>query len=192
MPKRGIQLRQMADLKVLALDSTNFGLTSTVFYPGSIWATTGTWFTTQTAFRGWVAHRTFVADSLTVEVTTAGAGGALGRVGLYGPDINGEPGNLLEDLGTFAGDSTGVKTMSFAANRMFQMGEVYWFALQVDDATIAFRRSDKGNLVGRPSGGASGQYMYRDSGAAFSGGLPTAPSTGILNQAEFVILVGPV
>lgn len=45
-------------------------------------------------------------------VGTAGAAGAVVRVGIYSLDTNGDTVSLLSDVGSFAADSTGVKTIT--------------------------------------------------------------------------------
>lgn len=51
-------------------------------------------------------------DQVLLEVTTAGSAGATCRVGLYTADASWQPVALVEDFGTAAIDSTGVKTLT--------------------------------------------------------------------------------
>ncbi len=51
-------------------------------------------------------------DQLTCEVTSAGAGSTLGRMGIYNADFDWQPTSLIVDSGTFAVDSTGFKDVA--------------------------------------------------------------------------------
>jgi hypothetical protein len=59
-----------------------------------------------------VLQHSLTIDLLSVEVTTAGAAGALIRLGLYQADIDNQPTDLVLDAGEVDGASVGVKTIS--------------------------------------------------------------------------------
>lgn len=81
-------------------------------------------------------------DQVAVEVSTAsGSAGSVGRVGLYAATSSWQPtGTLIEEFGTIATDSTGVKTLTVngATTRTLPGGR-YVLALNVNGATVTLR-----------------------------------------------------
>ncbi len=51
-------------------------------------------------------------DQLTCEISSAGTGGTLGRMGIYHADFDWQPTSLIVDSGTFAVDTTGFKSVA--------------------------------------------------------------------------------
>jgi len=104
--------------------------------------------------------RTFQA--IGIQVTGAGQGGSICRLGVYASDPNGGVGNLLHDLGTVATSSTGVKTITGLS--VLLQGRV-WLCLNVQASgttqpTLVSQASQPGNvgsLIGtdftQPGGG---------------------------------------
>lgn len=80
-------------------------------------------------------------DRVLVEVSTAsGSAGSVGRVGLYAAGADWQPtGTLIEDFGTFATDSTGVKTLTPSGGSRTLPGGRYLFAINVNAANTNFR-----------------------------------------------------
>jgi hypothetical protein len=92
-----------------------------------------------TYFPIWCAsYLTF--DRLILEVTTANATvGAIGRVGLYAADSSWQPGALIEDFGSVAIDSIGVKTLTPASGSRTLPGGRYVLALNNNGGATTFR-----------------------------------------------------
>lgn len=80
-------------------------------------------------------------DQVICEVTTdSGSGGSTGRIALTAADATWQPsGSLIEDFGTFATDSTGVKTVApSAGSRTLPPGR-YLLVLNVSGGGTTFR-----------------------------------------------------
>lgn len=81
----------------------------------------------------------FTADQIGMEVSTAGAGGALIRMGLYASNAAGDrPGSLITDYGTIASDTTGYKMITI--NQAFEAGNTYWLAWAAEVAASTVRQ----------------------------------------------------
>lgn len=94
-------------------------------------------------------------DRVYAEVSTAAAAGKVARAAIYGADASWQPtGTLIEDFGTFATDSTGVKTMTPAGGSRTLPGGRYLLALAQDGAA-GFRFS-RGSFQGHPLSAALG------------------------------------
>lgn len=109
-------------------------------------------------------------DRLGVEVTTADAGSQI-RLGLYRESLTtrGEPGTLLEDLGTISSATTGMKLLAVSPTRRLQPGR-YFCALIASSAVVAFRAHAAGAAeLGWPGGtsdlqAASLEAVWRGTG----------------------------
>lgn len=84
-------------------------------------------------------HEDTPIDRIAVEVTTAD-GGATIRLGLYAESltVRGEPGVLLEDLGTISAATTGMKTLTVSPTRRLPPGRCF-VALISSSVVVEFR-----------------------------------------------------
>lgn len=116
---------------------------------------------------------TAAMDQLAVNVTIAGAGGGLLRIGLYGATAAGLPGDLLDASGALAADAPGAKTFTIA--RTLVAGQLYYVAIVSDVAPSV----SGAFLAGRPFGmGDSGTGAISALSRAFAyGALPAAWGT---------------
>lgn len=91
-------------------------------------------------------------DRISFEVTTADAGSAI-RLGLYAEStsVPGEPGALLEDLGTISSATTGMKTLTISPTRRLGPGR-YFVALIASSGIVAFRAHAASAELGWPGG----------------------------------------
>jgi len=98
-------------------------------------------------------------DRIAVEVTTLDAGSQI-RIGLYAESTSqrGEPGELLEDLGTIASTATGIKAIAVSPTRRLGPGR-YFVALIASSVVIAFRAYPAADCAnnGWPGGAADFQ-----------------------------------
>jgi len=81
-------------------------------------------------------------DRIAVEVATLDAGSAI-RLGLYAESltVRGEPGVLLEDLGTVSGATTGMKELAVSPTRNLAPG-LYFIGVIASSVVIALRAYD--------------------------------------------------
>ena len=191
-PKRGIPVQQSADRSlVVNSEATSYGIISARFYPMD--NVTGT--TTvidETWFRPFVVHADMVVEGISIQVTTAQASGLL-RIGLYTPnEADGNyPGNLIEDMGTVDASTTGGKLASFSANRDWLAGQLWWFAMQTNDATIGIRGTNEARNGDADTSGAA-NFAVRTT-TAFASGLPDpAASVGFSNSKTPYLMVKAV
>lgn len=77
--------------------------------------------------------RPITVDRIAIEVSTAGAGGAAIRLGIYNNGTNLTPGTLLLDAGTVDATSTGLKAITIS--QALTKG-IYWLVLLTNDGTI--------------------------------------------------------
>jgi hypothetical protein len=86
-----------------------------------VWSTVGGAATTVAASNGWAYHLPVFCppcaiDGIGCEVTTAGAAGSVTRIGIYANHpTRVEPYSVFKDAGTVVSDSTGWKSITFAA-----------------------------------------------------------------------------
>jgi hypothetical protein len=90
-----------------------------------------------------VYHAFPVGEALTIDriscgIATAGSAGSVVRLGIYG-DTDGEPGTLLLDAGTVAGDSTGYKDITIS--QALSAGTLYWIAVVWQVAAVGTVRA---------------------------------------------------
>ncbi len=172
-PQRGIPIRDGADRTNLVWGApASYGAFSGEYYPYNVAATAITEYAPpdRTAYRPFVVHVDMEVSGLGIEVMTAQASGLL-RLGLYASNLNGlYPNTLVEDLGTVDASTTGGKDAAFSANRLWTAGEVWWFTIQTNDATIGIRGINE-KLLGAPLTAATGNYVVDDNDT-YSGGLP--------------------
>lgn len=135
-------------------------------------------------------------DRIAVEVTTL-SGGSSVRLGLYAEHATtrGLPGDLLEDLGTISGATTGIKALTISGGRRLPPG-LYFVAVIASDGTVAFRQHTQaaiGGQFGWDSGAASdfaagsANTMWRGTNGAnaAASALPTPfPSATGVNAAQ--------
>ncbi len=187
-PKRGIPIRDGADRsKIIWAAPASYGIESGRYYSYPSTFTTYTPADT-TSFLPFVVHTDMEVSGLAIFVEIPQASGLL-RLGLYASDdtIGLYPGILVEDLGTIDASTGGGKDIAFSANRVWIAGEVWWFALQTSDVTIAIRGT-KETLTGLPLMTIAGNYMPRDS-TNYASGLPDPASATTQNAVSPGILV---
>lgn len=130
-------------------------------------------------------------DQLSLEVTSAGAGGTTARMGIYHADINWVPGALIADSGTVAVDSTGVKSAAVAVT--LAPGR-YLLCFNSDGApTLRCARGNLGNTVLLPTLGAN-PALFSMRGTQTYGAFPatgTAIDTVAGNTVGFDYVVFP-
>jgi len=125
-------------------------------------------------------------DRIGINVTTAGAAGALARLGIYKVDQSTYyPSSLVLDAGAVDCTGTGVKFITI--NQILEIG---WslLALVVNDATIAMSYNDRGLT---PLGGAGPNILvnYGWQVAQAYGALPDPyPAGGTYYNAKQVAL----
>ena len=125
-----------------------------------------------------IVQRAQAVDRIAVEVTTLSAASSV-RLGLYAESasVRGEPGALLEDLGTISGGTTGIKALTISPTRQLAAG-VFFVAVVASDGTVAFRahtQADKGGSFGWP--GAAADFTAGETHAMWrgaNGGNPAA------------------
>ncbi len=173
-PKRGIRIRDGADRSRLVWGSPiSYGAFSGEYYPYNVAASTTAEYAPpdRTAYRPFVVHVDMEVSGLGIDVMTAQASGLL-RLGLYAPNSPDlYPDILVEDLGTVDASTTGGKDIAFSANRIWTAGEVWWFAIQTNDATIGIRGINE-KLLGTTSQTTLLSGNVVDDNDTFSGGLP--------------------
>ncbi len=194
-PKRGGQVGQVADRSSTPWGRGEFGRLAGRYYPHQRFengAGGGNAVSPDdTFFRPWVVHIDMECSGLGIEVTTAQASGLI-RLGLYAAsDDTGYPTTLVEDLSTVDASTTGAKDNAFASNRFFKAGEIWWFALQTNDTTIAVNGVAEAYL-GSASLTNDFAQMYRDTVSNFAGGLPTTVSPSFISAATFKIMAKAV
>lgn len=109
---------------------------------------------------------------LACQVTTAGAAGAVARLGIYDDDGSGRPGTLIADVGTVDTTTTGLK---LATGAFQTSGGLVWVVLVAQGATATYQG------IGDPLDGSSwyGALHIRHNAyraAAVAGALPTTLS----------------
>lgn len=77
-------------------------------------------------------------DRIGLEVTTLGAGGAVGRLGIWNDDGNGYPSTVLLDAGTIDATGTGVKEITLSPAQALTPG-IYWIGAACQGATFSWR-----------------------------------------------------
>jgi len=144
-------------------------------------------------------------DRIAVEVTTADGGSAI-RLGLYAESltVRGEPGVLLEDLGTVSSATTGIKTLTVSPTRTLAPG-LYFVGLIAGSAVVAFRAFDVGAEqsadLGYPGGAtdflaASANTMWRgsaagnDEAAALPDPFPASPTATLTKTPAAALRAG--
>lgn len=103
-----------------------------------------------------VPPETTTYTAIGLQVTTAGGGGTVARLGLYEADQTAtgyRPGALIVDAGTVSIASTGTK--SIAISETLQRGQVYFTAIVHDAAAVSFRMCDTSAIVNGPVTGRS-------------------------------------
>lgn len=130
-------------------------------------------------FLPFVVPRDTKVRDITVNVTTAGAAGALLRVGLYASDgfPTYRPGSLLVDDGTVVSTATGVKTWNISPNQAVTEGTVYYVAVVAQTVTCTCRTRQSSNPlvptgIGANDPGAAIVSAYYISGV--TGALPAS------------------
>ena len=123
-----------------------------------------------------------LVDRFLFSIPTAGPAGSLVRAGIYLPDADMRPRDLLIDLGTVAADTTGAK--QFVIDPLLELrasdGLVYAVLVPqgVAPDTLRFEVADgPRNFVPGPFGstGLGSQYLSRNTGFSSSGTSHTGP-----------------
>jgi hypothetical protein len=154
---------------------------------GTITLTADTLYGIPFAVHSWAA-----IDRIAVEVTTLDGGSAI-RLGLYAESltVRGEPGVLLEDLGTVSSGTTGIKSLTISPTRNLAPG-LYFIAVISSSAVTALRAytaADSADL-GWPGGtsdllAGSVDAMWRGAGgandeaASFPDPFPATPTADL-------------
>jgi hypothetical protein len=126
---------------------------------------------------------TVTLNSIAIEVTTAGAAGAVLRLGILSDDGTGYPGALLLDAGTVDATTTGVK--SIAISQALTPG-VYWIGVVPQGAISTVR------AVASPMLGVGAETASLASGNACSGYQQNSVSGALGAFTSTVALVGTV
>lgn len=124
-------------------------------------------------------------DQISLEVTTATAGGNTGRVALYAADASWQPtGTLIEDFGTFATDSLGSKTVTpSGGSRTLPPGR-YLLALNNSISTtyrIISAAPAQGMFLASPLGSAAFRTNLYVTGQTY-GAFPSTPVAWTLSD----------
>lgn len=137
-------------------------------------------------------------DQVIAEVVVAGAGATTAQLMVYDESTStpGEPGALIEDVGTIAIDSTGVKALALAATLARQRGRLF-LAIASGDAAATFRSyvdtAVAAALLGLDAATLNG-FGYWDGGAHTVGtAAPTpfpASPTAVVADVPFIGLRG--
>lgn len=132
----------------------------------------------------WLVERTITIDRIGADVSSAGSGGGVLRLGVYADDGSGYPGALLLDAGTIDGASATVQQATIGSPLVLTPG-LYWIgaALQGSPGTQPTVRTLAGTwtppvpILGTTSApAASDSYAgYRETGV--TGALPSNFST---------------
>lgn len=143
-----------------------------------------------------VVSKVMTVDQMTINVTTAGAGGTgNSRVGIYADNGNNYPGALVVDAGAAVTTTTGVKTFTTGLPVTLDPG-LYWLAYVHDNATTAptvraFAVASLNPVLGYASTlptnaqfGWSAAFTYAALPATFTAG--GAPITAVPIWAVFV------
>jgi hypothetical protein len=96
-------------------------------------------------------------DTIGVEVTTAGAGGSLARLGIYEAQSDGTPGALVLDAGTVLVDATGDREISITQ----ELSAGFYFLTFVSDGTPVIRAA----ILGETGAGWLGSASVSSSSA---------------------------
>jgi hypothetical protein len=98
-----------------------------------------------------VPPETHTFTAIGINVTSAGAGGTVARLGIYDADETADgflPGALIVDAGTVSIDSTGVK--SIAISETLERGKPYFLALVHDAAAVSMTNCNVASLGAIP------------------------------------------
>lgn len=137
-----------------------------------------------------VVARSLSLDRLAIEVTTAGAGSKVARLGLYRDGANLYPSSLLLDAGAVAVDTTGVKAV--AVSQPLSKG-LYWLACISDGTPIVRAVIYSFSPLGHSAASFSDLYCqthYRKDGVG-AGALPDPfPSAAELRIDYSPMLLG--
>lgn len=126
-----------------------------------------------------VVQKQISIQQLAIEVTTAGAAGSVGRLGLYAGDPSTclATGLPLYDSGSIAMNTTGVKTVTPASALVLPAG-LYFFAFSHNSASAFQLRSLSANafpsVIGKTTAGGSLQGSYINGVRGAFGALPDA------------------
>lgn len=131
-------------------------------------------------------------DQVVLEVSSAsGSPGSVGRAALYAATKSMQPsGALIEDFGTFATDSLGVKTIAPAATTRTLPAGRYVLVVNVSAANATFRAAVRSGLTGVRAAltanlFASQLYVAR-AHAAFGTATPWTTQTISTNNFDYV------
>jgi len=122
----------------------------------------------------------FSFDRIAFNVTTAGAAGTKGRVGIYEDDNTIYPGVLILDGGEFAVDSTGVKETTINPAMTLQRGKIFWLAF-LSSGSPTIRLVSASSIISAIHGNNSSLSILFQSGYEISqsyGALPTPYPAG--------------
>ena len=128
-----------------------------------------------TLYISFIAPATTTIDRIGLEVTSAGSGGSVHRLGIWA-DNNNVPGTLLVDAGTVATDSTGFKEATVSQSVI--AGARYWVAVTQQGAP-ATRATIRVSLVTGPvmvSSVSTGFPTYGLISTGITGALASSPT----------------
>jgi hypothetical protein len=121
-------------------------------------------------------------DRIGINVTVAGAGGTLARLGIYEMKSDGLPGARLDDYGTVAVDSTGDKLITIPAFRQVRERGAYFLALVSNGGPILSTFAATG-LVPPISGQAGTAAAALDQVVLAATGQATQTTNGLEGSA---------
>jgi hypothetical protein len=125
--------------------------------------------------------RAVTLSQLTAQVFTAGAAGSVVRLGIYLPDSNGRPGELLVDAGTIDGTVTGVQSISISET----VGGLIYLAAASQVAVCTMRAISSSSIPEYsgtdPAALLNNRNIFNEN--SVTGALPANAGTLILNTA---------